>query len=57
MTEKILLVDDEPSALEAYERLLHKDFQVTSASGPNQALVKMKDEGALRGGHLRYAHA
>jgi FixJ family two-component response regulator len=45
MAEKILLVDDEPSVLEAYERLLHKDFQIVSASSPAVALEKVREEG------------
>ncbi len=45
MAEKILLVDDEPSVLEAYERLLHKDFQIASASSPAVALEKVREEG------------
>ena len=37
MSEKILLVDDEPSVLQSYQRLLHQDFQVETATGAAEA--------------------
>ena len=41
MSEKILLVDDEPSILEGYERVLHQEFQIETASGGDEALQKL----------------
>ena len=38
MTEKILFVDDEPILLQGYERLLRKEFQITTAVGGSAAL-------------------
>ena len=39
MSEKILFVDDEPAVLDGYRRLLHKDFQVTTAVGAGEGLA------------------
>ena len=45
MTEKILLVDDEPAVLMGYERLLRKEFQVTTVIGGAAGLVLLKHQG------------
>jgi response regulator RpfG family c-di-GMP phosphodiesterase len=44
-SEKILLVDDEPNVLQAYERLLHDRFEVETAVGSTQALNAVKTKG------------
>jgi FixJ family two-component response regulator len=38
MTEKILLVDDDLNILSGYQRSLHGEFQLETASGANEAL-------------------
>ena len=38
MTEKILMVDDDLNVLSGYQRSLHREFQLETASGANQAL-------------------
>jgi DNA-binding NtrC family response regulator len=43
--EKILFVDDEPSVLEAYQRLLRQDFDVETAVGGQQGLEKLAASG------------
>ncbi len=45
MTEKILFVDDEPAALDGYRRLLHRTFDVDTALGAAEALVKVAEAG------------
>ena len=45
MNEKILLVDDEPAVLIGYERLLRREFQVTTVIGGAAGLVLMKHQG------------
>jgi len=45
MHEKILLVDDEPTVLEGYQRLLHRDFQVETAVGGPEALSRFESQG------------
>ena len=45
MAEKILFVDDEPSVLEGYQRLLRQDFQVETAPGGKEALDKLATAG------------
>lgn len=45
MEEKILFVDDEANALAGYERNLHRDFLVTTATGGVQALEAMDANG------------
>jgi CheY-like chemotaxis protein len=45
MTEKILLVDDEPAVLMGYERLLRKELQVTTVIGGAAGLVLLKHHG------------
>lgn len=44
-SEKILLVDDEPNVLQAYERLLHNRFEVETAVGAAEALTAVKTRG------------
>ncbi len=39
MSEKILFVDDEPALLQGYQRLLRKEFEVTTAVGGAAALT------------------
>jgi len=38
MSERILLVDDEPAVLDGYRRLLHKEFVLHTAVGAGEAL-------------------
>jgi DNA-binding NtrC family response regulator len=45
MSEKILLVDDEPSVLEGYQRLLRQEFQLETAVGGEEALDKLTVSG------------
>jgi DNA-binding NtrC family response regulator len=45
MTEKILFVDDEPSVLDGYERLLRQHFQIETAVGGRLALDKLAGRG------------
>jgi CheY-like chemotaxis protein len=45
MTEKILLVDDEPAVLMGYERLLRKELQVITVIGGAAGLVLLKHQG------------
>lgn len=46
MTEKILLVDDEPSVLDGYKRILHREFQIDTAVGGQQGLQRLAGNGA-----------
>jgi len=43
--EKILLVDDEPSALEVYQRILQKTYQVDTAPGGSYGLKMIAEDG------------
>ncbi len=43
--EKILLVDDEPSVLEALTRQFHKQFHLYTASGGQEALATLRTSG------------
>ena len=45
MSEKILFVDDEPSVLEGYQRLLRRDFTVSTALGGRQGLAAIQANG------------
>jgi len=45
MGEKILFVDDEPAALDGYQRMLYRDFQVTVAVGGEEGLAAIRDRG------------
>lgn len=45
MTEKIMLVDDEPNVLDGYKRHLRKRFDVTLAAGPELALELIEQNG------------
>jgi CheY-like chemotaxis protein len=45
MSEKILLVDDEPNVLRACERLLHDRFDTDAAVGAADALAAIKTKG------------
>jgi response regulator RpfG family c-di-GMP phosphodiesterase len=45
MSDKILFVDDEPILLQGYQRLLRKEFQISTAVGGTAALLLMKHEG------------
>ena len=45
MNPKILLVDDEPDVLAAYERVLRKRFAVETAPGGEQALAMLAAQG------------
>jgi len=43
--DKILFVDDEPSVLSGYQRLLHREFDVSIASGGEQGLASIRTDG------------
>ena len=45
MTEKILLVDDEPAVLAGYQRSLHREFEVDTAVGGEIGLKTMRERG------------
>jgi CheY-like chemotaxis protein len=45
MSDKILLVDDEPSVLQGYQRLLHAQFHVTTAVGAKSGLQMINRQG------------
>src|ERR1700733_9495114 len=45
MPAKILLVDDEPAVLAAYERSLRKDFEVDTAIGGELGLKAIREHG------------
>jgi DNA-binding NtrC family response regulator len=45
MAEKILFVDDEPSVLEGYQRLLRQDFKIDTAVGGKEALEILASSG------------
>jgi response regulator RpfG family c-di-GMP phosphodiesterase len=43
--DKILFVDDEPAVLNGYQRLLHREFDVSIASGGEQGLASIRTNG------------
>jgi response regulator RpfG family c-di-GMP phosphodiesterase len=45
MPDKILFVDDEPAVLEGYKRILHREFDVNTANGGEQALAAIRETG------------
>jgi response regulator RpfG family c-di-GMP phosphodiesterase len=45
MAGRILFVDDEPPVLDAYKRLLHRDFDVDTALGAEQGLTSISGRG------------
>jgi len=45
MADKILFVDDEPAVLDGYKRILHKEFDVNTANGGEQALAEIHEHG------------
>ena len=45
MTDKILFVDDEPSALEGFQRVLHRKFDVHTATSGGEGLVAIQKDG------------
>jgi PAS domain S-box-containing protein len=45
MTEKVLIVDDEPNILEGISRQLRKDFDVHTAPGGREALKTLETDG------------
>jgi ActR/RegA family two-component response regulator len=45
VTRRILFVDDEPNVLDALERQLRKQFEVTTAEGPLQGLHAIEKDG------------
>jgi len=45
MADKILFVDDEPSVLDGYRRMLHKEFQLDTAGGGEDGLALIKETG------------
>ena len=57
MTDKVLLVDDEPNILKGFQRHLRKDFNLHVAVGGAAALEAVRDEGAICCRCQRYANA
>lgn len=45
VSRKILLVDDEPAALDGYQRILRRDFEVVTAIGGEEALTLIRTDG------------
>jgi len=45
MSEKILLVDDEPNVLDGYRRTLSREFKLETAEGAQQALAMATEKG------------
>jgi CheY-like chemotaxis protein/GGDEF domain-containing protein len=45
LPDKILFVDDEPSVLDGYRRMLHRDFEVDTATGGEDGLLLVKGTG------------
>ena len=45
MLDKILFVDDEPAVLDGYQRLLHREFDVSIASSAEQGLAWIRTNG------------
>lgn len=45
MSEKVLFVDDEYAALEGYQRMLYREFQVETAVGGERALAAIQASG------------
>lgn len=45
MTTRILCVDDDTNILEGFQRALRKEFDIRTAAGGEEALVKLRDEG------------
>jgi ActR/RegA family two-component response regulator len=45
MLDKVLFVDDEPSVLEGYKRMLHREFEVDTAVSGEQGLTLIRDRG------------
>ena len=45
MADKILFVDDEPAVLDGYKRILHRDFELSTATGGEQALAEIHEHG------------
>ncbi len=45
MTEKILFVDDETAVLDGYKRILHKDFEIATASSGADAVESVSSKG------------
>jgi len=45
MADKILFVDDEPSVLDGYRRMLHREFEVETAVGAEEGLAAVFDRG------------
>ena len=45
MANKILFVDDEPAVLDGYKRMLHREFAVDTATGGEQGLDTIREQG------------
>lgn len=45
MTDRVLLVDDEPQVLSGYKRNLRKEFDLSTAEGPEAALAVVEGDG------------
>ena len=46
MNGKILFVDDEPEVLEGYQRILHEDFQLSTAASGEEAIAEIGENGS-----------
>ena len=46
MSERVLLVDDEPAILDGYRQNLRKRFELETASGPGAALDAIEGSGS-----------
>jgi len=55
--EKILCVDDEASALEGYQRILHRQFEVHHRGQRARRARHPPEVGPFRRGHIGYADA
>jgi len=45
VADKILFVDDEPSVLDGYKRILYREFDVDTAQGGEQGLIAIHERG------------
>ena len=45
MADKILFVDDEPAILDGYRRMLHREFEVDTATGGEDGLALVRGAG------------
>jgi CheY-like chemotaxis protein len=45
MKENILFVDDEPAVLDSYRRLLHREFEMETATSGPEAIAILNERG------------